>query len=100
MREIALDDKGTPRFKKNAVVRYLVNTEIISLNEVLAFSLANGLPIEDVEEFWQMLGYSTAGYGDLSFVRDETKNAADEAANRLLHPYDHMLGGMNDPLGR
>jgi hypothetical protein len=31
-----------------------------------------------------MLGYNTSGYGDLSFVRPEVVQAADELANDLI----------------
>jgi len=96
MREVILDDRGTARFKANAVVEWLFNTQRISLNDIAMYR--DQFPAEDVEEFWQMLGYSVIGYGDLSFAQPETVEQADEAAYRLLHPEDYAPGGMGNPI--
>lgn len=98
MRELVKDKNGVVRFKQNVIIDWLQETKRIDLNDIARHI---GLfPIEDVEEFWQMLGYSVGGYGDLSFVREETIQEADEAMDRLLHPDDYLSGGMGDPMGR
>jgi hypothetical protein len=79
MQPIYLDENGTPRFKHNAIVRKLVDKKVIDLNKIDV----QNFPIEDVEQFWQLLGYSISGYG-LSFVRPETLAEADTKAEALL----------------
>lgn len=84
MQPIYLDDHGTPRFKANAIVRRLLDEKIISLNLIAEW--LDSVPIEDAEQFWQLLGYSTSGYGSLSFVRKKTIQEADTKADELLTP--------------
>ena len=79
MRDIVLAKDGVVRFKDNAVVRWLVDNKKISLNELVQQTF----PVEDQEEFWQMLGYSVSGFGDLSWVRPETVVEADRRADTL-----------------
>ncbi len=65
---------GVIRFRSNAIVRWLIDSQRVSLNEIA--TLPN-VPREDMAQFWQMLGYSVSGYGDLSFALDvEEANAA------------------------
>jgi len=80
MQPIELDRDGTPRFKENAIVRWLVDSARVNLNDIRV----HRFPIEDVEQFWQLLGYSVSGYGELSFTRDETVAEADRIAEALL----------------
>src|SRR5271170_6490374 len=82
MQPIYLDEEGTPRFKGNAIVRRLFKEKIISLNDIAMW--LDDVPVEDAEQFWQLLGYSTSGYGDLSFVRPEIIAEADAKAEALL----------------
>ncbi len=84
MQPIYLDEEGTPRFKDNAIIRKLCDEKIISLNDIAMWLGDVDVPVEDAEQFWQLLGYSTSGYGDLSFVRPETVAVADEKAAVLL----------------
>lgn len=88
MREIVFDDQGNIRFKANAIVAWLFDTQRINLNEIVMHKW----PIEDQEEFWQMLGYSVSGYGDLSFARPETVAAADEIAQQMLESKENADG--------
>ena len=75
-----VDVNGVIRFKRNAVVRWLFEQGHFNLNRIPV----DELPLEDVEEFWQMLGYSVSGYGELSFIRPETVAEADGAAEVIL----------------
>ena len=76
---IELDPVGVPRFKGNAIVERLSREGSISLNDIAMWDV----PIADREQFWQLLGYSVSGYGDLSFVRPETVEWADDEAAKL-----------------
>ena len=75
-----VDVNGVIRFKQNAVIRWLFEQGHLNLNRIPV----DELPLEDVEEFWQMLGYSVSGYGELSFIRPETVAEADEVAEVIL----------------
>ena len=81
MQPIYVDGDGIVRFRRNAIVDYLHDTKVFNPNSISA--ILSRFPIEDVEQFWQMLGPSVSGYGDLSFIRKETIKAADLAAEKL-----------------
>lgn len=72
MREIIKDEDGTRRFKPNAVVQWLVRTGKVNLNDIPVWSI----PGEDLDEFWQMLGYKVCDYCELSFISESSKDEA------------------------
>jgi hypothetical protein len=76
LREVYTDTKGVVRFRGNAVVEWLFKNGRIDLNTIPCHSL----PSKDVAEFWQMLGYSVSGYGDLDFIDRMTVEQADKEA--------------------
>lgn len=69
---LALDEHGVLRFKQNAIVRYLLDHGGIDMNALAV------LPFENVdrEQFAQLIGYSLGGFGDLSYVSEETYETA------------------------
>ena len=69
---IVKDKKGVPRFKENKIVMYLLDNGGIDLNELATKKFS----VEDQEQFAQLIGYSLSGFGELSYVTDETFNAA------------------------
>ena len=60
------------RFHPNAVVQHLLDHGGLSLNDLAEVDL----PREDMEQFAQLIGYSLSGFGDLSYVSDDTYEAA------------------------
>lgn len=66
------DSEGIVRFKENAIVRWLLDAGPFDMNQIAATPFG----IEDREQFAQLIGYSLSGFGDLSYVRDETYNTA------------------------
>lgn len=69
---LEIDDHGVIRFKQNKIIGYLFESGKLSLNDIACMPFDQN----DREQLWQLLGYSLSGYGDLSFVSDETYNAA------------------------
>jgi hypothetical protein len=77
---IGFGKDGVIRFKENAIVRWLVDSKRVSLNDIDG----RDFPREDVAQFWQMLGYSVSGFGDLKLVSDEELAELDLEADRVL----------------
>ena len=89
---------GIVRFRPNAIVRRIIDDGLVNLNLVARWCQDPGpsaaIPVEDAEQFWQLLGYSVGAYGDLSIapegdtplVRQITVAMADGEAEFLLHP--------------
>jgi hypothetical protein len=80
MQPIYLDDKGTARFKENAIVRYILDNGGIDLNQLAFIDFS----VEDREQFAQLIGYSVSGFGELGYVTDATYNKADTELNDLV----------------
>jgi len=90
MRKIVVDPRGTIRFEKNVIVSRLFDEAQkrgFGLNQLAgidglvppdAFSQA------DWEDFYQMIGYSVAGYHELSNVSDESAAEASREAQKVL----------------
>ena len=71
---LALDEHGVLRFKGNALVRYILDNGGIDMNDLAVIDF----PQEDQEQFAQLIGYSLCGFGELSYVSDETYYAAEK----------------------
>lgn len=84
---------GIRRFKANAIVQHLLDKGSIDLNMLSVIDFSQ----EDREQFAQLIGYSVSGFGDLSYVRDETIDAA-EAADSGLDPRDAMIESLRERL--
>jgi hypothetical protein len=70
---IVKDEHGVVRFKANAIVRFLLDAGSFDLNQLAAMDFSD----EDREQFAQLIGYSLSGFGELSYVSDETYERAE-----------------------
>ncbi len=68
------DDQGTLRFKENKIVCFLLDAGPFDMNQLACMPFNN----EDREQFAQLIGYSLCGFGELSYVSDETYNKAEK----------------------
>lgn len=68
---------GILRFTPNAVVRYLLDNGPIDMNHLANCPFGNN----DREQFAQLIGYSLSGFEELSYVSDETYEAAERMAD-------------------
>ena len=78
------DEHDVPRFRRNAIVRALLDRDIARdrSNGGLNWIATQAFTQEDQEQFAQLIGYSIFGYHELSYVSD--KSAA-EASLRARH---------------
>jgi len=72
------DKQDVVRFKSNAIVRFLLDAGPFDLNQIAVIPFK----AEDREQFAQLIGYSLVGFGELSYVRDETFDAVLASAVR------------------
>ncbi len=83
------------RFVPNKVVQYLLDNGGIDMNKIAV----QGFPKEDQEQFAQLIGYSLSGYGDLSYVSDESYCAAEEMGdNELITYYEARINALEKTL--
>jgi hypothetical protein len=67
---------GVFRFESNAIVCYLLEfarAHGVGMNELAVMNFSR----EDREQFAQLIGYSLSGFSELSYVSNETYEAAD-----------------------
>jgi hypothetical protein len=88
------DAHGVLRFKENRLVSHLLEVARengCSLNELACM----GFSQDDREQFAQLIGYSLRGFGELSYVRDETYHAAEAMASGAEQPQPdvHSVAG-------
>jgi hypothetical protein len=81
MQPVYRDQDGRVRFHKNGIIRRLVDTKVISLNMISQWhGTYPGISQDDVDQFWQLLGYSVGGYSELEFISDEAVKTAESVA--------------------
>lgn len=90
MQPLVEDGKGVLRFKENAIVRYLLDQGRITMNDLAALDF----PVEDREQFAQLIGYSLGGYSSLSYVRGETVAAAARMATDGMDERDARIAAL------
>ncbi|EKF9600400.1 hypothetical protein O1C43_000128 [Vibrio cholerae] len=71
------DKNGTIRFKSNKIVEFLLERGGFDINDLACMEFSQ----EDREQFAQLIGYSLSGYGELSYVSDESYYAAKNMVN-------------------
>lgn len=79
MQPLCIDQFGTLRFKVNPIVQHLLDVAGnvgVNMNTIAM----QGFEPEDQMQFAQLIGYSLGGYGDLSYVTDESYERASAAA--------------------
>lgn len=79
MQNVELDKGGLPRFVDNAIVRYLLDKGGVDMNEIAGLDFDQ----EDRQQFAQLIGYSVSGFGELSYVDDETYEEAVTKADAI-----------------
>lgn len=70
------DPNDILRFKKNAIVRYLLDAGPFDMNHLACIDFSQ----EDSEQFAQLIGYSLGGFGELSYVSNETYSRAESGS--------------------
>ncbi len=80
MQPIELDEHGTPRFRENKIIRWLVDSGKLNLNEIGLMPFSR----EDQMQIAQLIGYSVSGFGDLSYADPDIVAKADEIAASLI----------------
>lgn len=83
MQPIVLDEDGVARFQENRIVRDLLKSGAINLNDI-AIRAAHG-EYTDAEQMQlaQLIGYSVSGFGDLSYADKGVVRRADRKAESL-----------------
>lgn len=76
-------DKDTIRFKRNTIVRFLLDNGGHDLNQLWRMYGSGMFSLEDLEQFYQLIGYSVSGFGEMSDFRKETVAKADELAEGM-----------------
>lgn len=80
MQPVYQDDDRTLRFRENAIVEHLLDRSGIDLNQIATLDFSK----EDREQFAQLIGYSVAGYHELSYVSDESAAQASVLAGEVV----------------
>lgn len=84
MQPIYVDTDGRHRFKKNAIVQFLLDNGKYDMNDLASLALFHDqFSDEDREQFAQLIGYSVSGFQELDYVSDEAWNEAQEKSEAL-----------------
>lgn len=87
---ICKDEYDTPRFKKNKIVRFLLDAGPFDMNKLAMMDFSQ----EDRIQFAQLIGYSLDGFSELSYVNDEVYGAA----VKMYHDGQNELEARNNEL--
>lgn len=100
---IDIADDGVVRFKKNKIVRHLLDTHpscglneypSCGLNELAAMDFAD----DDWRQLAQLIGCSLSEYGTLSYVRDEDYYAAAQMRENGLDERDARIAALEQTI--
>ncbi len=61
------DDDGIVRFKRNAIVRYLLDAGPFGMDDLSLIPFN----VEDRVQFAQLIGYSLCGFSELGYVSEK-----------------------------
>ncbi len=83
MQPIGLDKDGTPRFKENKIIRYLMMRGHVDLDELTLMTDSGMISKEDYTQLMQLIGYAVYTYGDCSRVSRKVATEAEKIAAAL-----------------
>jgi hypothetical protein len=83
---IVTSEDSYKRFKKNNIIRYLVDAGGITMNQIAERPFSD----EDRKQFYQLIGISLCSYQDLGFEIDDAPELKRYSTND-----DHLLIGDN-----
>lgn len=88
-----MDGHGVIRFKRNQIIRDLLDTSSLDLNQiVIHYQDPDRKPDNprytqaDLEQLYQLIGYSVDGYHELNDTSDKTRSKAWRAYQKLASP--------------
>lgn len=85
---IEKDKNGVARFKKNAIVEFLLDNGPFDLNDIAVKDFSK----EDSQQFAQLIGYSLGGYSELrGYVDDEAYYVAERMYEKGLSEKDARI---------
>lgn len=79
------------RFAANNIVRFLLDHGGVDLNKLATIGYL--FTQAEWEQFYQLIGYSVSGYGDLEQVSSDTKDRCDAAASEFWDAAQAQPGG-------
>lgn len=74
MQPLVRDGQEVLRFQKNEIVRRLLDDGPFTLNDIAEWNASKN----DRVQFAQLIGYSLAGFNELSYADDETCSVAEQ----------------------
>ena len=80
MQPLVIDEHGVVRFKVNKIVRALLDTGKLNMNDIAMLDF----PLDDRVQFAQLIGYSVSGAGDLSYMLADLIAEADRQTDELI----------------
>lgn len=89
MQPLVSDSAGDVRFKKNLIVDFLLLKGGYDMNDINDIEF----PVEDREQFLQLIGYSVGGFSEITYVRAATVDLADRLAELHDAGENLLLGG-------
>jgi len=104
---LTTDQRGTIRFRSNAIVRYLLDNGGIDLNRLAALDFSD----EDRMQFAQLIGYSLSGFGELNYTTNDVYDAAERMASEgitedqaritvLTEHFEALRDELREPMAR
>jgi len=94
MQPLEIDQHGILRFKRNAIVEYLLDNGGIDLNAIACADA--DFTQDDWVQFSQLIGYSLCGFHELNYVPDVVAFEASRLAKELELIAPDKAGGCRD----
>lgn len=91
MQPVVWDGSGVLRFQKNEIIKYLLEVGKLTINDLAKIP---NFKQSDWDQFYQLIGYSISGYGELNLVSDESYQEACRKRDQLFSKYPEDPAGI------
>jgi hypothetical protein len=96
LQPIVKDERGTVRFRANAIVKWLLDAKLIDMNQIACKSF----DAEDREQFAMLIGYSLGGASELEYFSDETLKTAEAMVKGAKSEADARNAALRDTIAK
>lgn len=100
LQKVRKDDRGVNRFVANEAVRYLLDKGNKNMNDIVLALQRGEFGQEDIQQFYQLIGYSIDGYAELDWTSTDSVQAIDEMVAAQCDERDAKIRSLQNTIAR
>lgn len=100
LQKVVKEGQRVTRFVSNGAVRYLLDKGTKTMNDVVLAFQRGEFDEADLQQFYQLIGYSIDGYAELDWISRDSVRAVDEMVASQCDERDAKIRSLQNTITR